>query len=231
MKKIKVLKVTFDGEVAGHEIPAFRGAIARKAGFENFLFHNHLGDGFRYRYPLIQYKRLGRQPAIVCVGEGMEQVYKFFEKRDWSIDISGRTLNMEIERLDMNQFNMQVWNQQFTYQMYNWIALNQKTYPEYMELDSLVDQITFLEKKLVGNILSFAKGIDWYIEKQVTVWIKDLGEAHKVRLKGIPFIGFPVRFSTNVFLPEGLGLGKGVSVGYGVIKRPKRHNQPIIAEA
>lgn len=32
------------------------------------LFHNHLNDReFLYGYPVIQYKRIGRNPALVCV--------------------------------------------------------------------------------------------------------------------------------------------------------------------
>jgi len=41
MNKLKYLKVLFEGEIAAHEIPAFRGAIAQKVGLGHILFHNH----------------------------------------------------------------------------------------------------------------------------------------------------------------------------------------------
>jgi len=84
-KKIRVLSVLFDTELRASEIPAFRGAMVEKVGKKEILFHNHLPDGFRYRYPLIQYKTLGRKPAIICIEEGVDQIHKYFEKTDWSI--------------------------------------------------------------------------------------------------------------------------------------------------
>jgi len=33
---------------------------------------------------------------------------------------------------------------------------------------------------------------------------------------------FDIRFKTNVFLPEYIGLGKGTSKGFGVVRRDRR---------
>jgi hypothetical protein len=52
--KLRFLRVRFDGELAAHEVPAFRGAMAQKAGLEHSLFHNHTSEGYRYGYPLIR---------------------------------------------------------------------------------------------------------------------------------------------------------------------------------
>ena len=56
VKNIRILHVIFDSNIMPYEVPAFRGAIIKKVGQENILFHNHLnGNGFLYKYPLIQY--------------------------------------------------------------------------------------------------------------------------------------------------------------------------------
>jgi len=215
-RRLRVLLVEFADEIEAHEIPAFRGAIIAKAGREHILFHNHLNEQkYLYRYPLIQYKRIRKHPAIVCIDDGVDQIHNYFENRDWSIHISGRWLEMKIARLLMNQFTIQVWDKDFTYRMSNWIALNQENYREYLNLPEDAEKISYLEKKLTGNILSFAKGINWDVTRQINTRILQIDGIHPVTLKGKKVMGFNMIFTSNVFLPNYIGLGKSVSLGYG----------------
>jgi len=175
MKRIRLLHIEFDTEIEAGEIPAFRSAIIEKVGRENILFHNHLkNDGFLYKYPLIQYKRIGRRPAIICIDFGVDEIHKFFENRNWDIKVNNRWLEMKIAKLNLNQFVMQVWDRPFDYVIRNWIALNQDNYLRYMGLEVNTDRVHFLEKTLTGNILSFAKGIKWTVERQIGLTIKDI---------------------------------------------------------
>lgn len=220
MKKIRILNVTFDTEIKGYEVPAFRGAVIAKTGKDNLAFHNHLNDNrFQYSYPLIQYKQINRRPAIVCVDEGVDEIHKFFENSNWDLEISGRVLNMKIERLQMNQFTMQVWDKQFEYTIDNWLALNQENYKRYQQIESLVERVQFLEGILKANILSFAKGIDWTVESPVEIRIKDIPNTRTVTLKQQKVLAFNLIFTTNVFIPNYIGLGKSVSLGFGVVKQ------------
>jgi len=228
LKKIRVLTVVFDTEIAGFEIPAFRGAVIDKVGKDNVLFHNHLNNNhFLYKYPLIQYKMLNRKPAIMCIDFGVDEIHKFFEKRDWSLKISDRWLEMKIDKLQMNQFVMQVWDKTFNYSIHNWVALNQENFNSYHALQSMVQKIEMLERTLKGNILSFAKGIDWTVDKEIQLSIRDIRRNRTARVKGKLLEGFDLDFTTNVFLPNYIGLGKSVSLGYGVVTKPRNlpHDQ------
>ncbi|MBK7886859.1 MAG: hypothetical protein IPJ86_05990 [Bacteroidetes bacterium] len=81
VKKLKTLLVVFDNEIKPHEIPAFRGAIIKKVGLDNFLFHNHREDGsVMYQYPVIQYKQIYGKPAIYCLDEGSMKYIRFLDK-------------------------------------------------------------------------------------------------------------------------------------------------------
>lgn len=217
MKKLRTLNILFDERLQAHELPAFRGAIINKAGQANQLFHNHEGDGFRYAYPLIQYKKLKGKAAIVCIGEGVEEIHHFFNKSDWSLQISGRTMPMRIQYLEMNDFTLQVWNQTFEYEIRDWIALNPEAYQQFRLISDETERKAFLARKLVGNILSFAKGVDWHIEKEISLQITSDIISSKLRIKDILMMGFSLRFRTNVSLPFGMGLGKSVSLGYGIL--------------
>ena len=222
MKKIRILNVIFDTSIKSYEIPAFRSAIIEKAGRDNILFHNHLsGRKFLYKYPLIQYKQINKRPAVYCIDYGVDEIHKFFENKDWNIMISDRWLDMKIYSLKMNQFTMQVWDKMFGYSIRNWIALNQENYKKFTRINDLKERIGFLGRTLRANILSFAKGIEWNVDKQIEVKIKDMQETRPAVLKGEKLLGFNLDFSSNVFLPDYMGLGKSVSKGYGTV-RPVR---------
>jgi hypothetical protein len=226
LKKIRLLNITFDAEIKPYEIPAFRGAIIDKAGPGNTLFHNHLaGDAFLYKYPLIQYKTIGGKPCIICIEYGVDEIHKFFDNKNWDIKISDRWLEMKISSLNMNQFTMQVWDKKFRYNIKNWIALNQENVKKYEELESLTEKIQFLEKILTGNILSMAKGIEWEVDKPIQLNITEIHDVRPVSLKGKKLHGFNLDFTTNVFLPNHIGLGKSVSVGYGVVRQKRERTE------
>lgn len=219
MKKIRVLSIVFKNEIAAYETPAFRGAIIKTAGNENILFHNHKNDKLLYKYPLIQYKRNNKKPMIVCIEEGVDEVHHFFEKRQVDILLGERQYELEIEKLNINQFTMQVWDKSFRYYLRNWLALSQKNYTEYNKITNDIEQIEFLEKILIGNILSFAKGINWLLEKEIKLRISEISDKKIINIKKTKRDAFSLVFTSNVFLPNYIGLGKNASLGFGVVKQ------------
>lgn len=222
LKRIRYLTIRFDTDLYEYELPAFRGAIAELAGREHPLFHNHLSsDQFLYRYPVIQYKRIGGNPAIVCLEEGVDEIHHLFSNASWDVRIGDRPVQLRIKDMRLNQFTMQAWEHRFPFRIRNWLALNQKNYELYQELSGLVDRVAFLERILTGNILSLAKGLDWRIDREVIVRIDDLSPLRLLRFKDQLLAGFDADFSTNVFLPDFIGLGKGVSTGFGVVTRKR----------
>lgn len=224
MQKIRILTVAFDTQIKPYEVAAFRGAMAEKVGREEVLFHNHTNEGFRYKYPLIQYKAIGGKPTIICIEEGVDHIHKYFEKRDWSIMIGDRKLDMKIASLNLNQFTMQAWEHKFDYRISNWLALNQDNIKKYNDIDSLAERLTLLEGLLKANILSFAKGIDWHVDRTIEVSVKQLDEPKSITFKSQKLLAFNAQFSTNVFIPKHIGLGKGVSVGFGVVISNKNNS-------
>jgi len=225
MKKIRMLRVSFNAELKNSEVPAFRSAIIEKVGERNILFHHHVDNNhYLYKYPLIQYKAIKSQPTIICIDIGVDEIHKYFEKRDWNIKVNDRMLAMKVSKLEMNQMTLQVWNKHFQYSIQNWIALNAENLAKYNSLKAMTERIGFLEKTLVGNILSFAKGVEWNVDKQIELKILDFREPRTVKIKTNDLIGFNVVFSTNVFIPNFIGLGKAVSKGYGIVRQKRTEN-------
>jgi len=223
LKKIRFLKVQFDADIEGWEIPAFRGAVIKKTGEQHITFHNHINDKeVIYRYPVIQYKRIGRNPALICVDFGVDEVHHFFNNRNLDIEISGRKLVLGVKNLQMNQFNLQVWEKTFSMHISQWLALNQENHTKYMATTDELSRLALLESILKGNILSFAKGIGWDIDREISLRIDTIEKVRPVTFKEQKVLAFDVTFRTNVFLPDYLGLGKGVSLGFGTVRQMKK---------
>jgi hypothetical protein len=220
--KIRYLKIQFEASIKPFELPAFRGAVIKCAGRENIHFHNHLGDGYLYGYPVIQYKMIGGSPSLICVDYGVDEVHHFFEKNRSKVTISDREVSLAVKSISMQQYQMQVWENTFDYRLKNWLAINQENHKKYNQLSNDIDRITFLEKVLVGNILSFAKGIKWFIDKEVKVRIDSIVSTRTVPYKEQRLLAFDINFKTNVFLPDHLGIGKGISLGFGTVTRERK---------
>jgi len=224
MKKIRILQVVFENEIEPYELPAFRAAIIEQTGRKYDLFHNHSENTQIYRYPLIQYKRVYKNPAILCIEEGVDQLHHFFEKKGEVIMIGDRQVELKVKQLQMNQFTMQVWDSWFYYNIENWVALNDENYQKFNLIESLSEQLTFLEKTLIANIIAFAKGINWTIDKEVKVNITQLNEPKIIKIKDTRFTTYNLSFRTNIFLPNYLGLGKSVSKGFGKVIQIKERS-------
>jgi hypothetical protein len=231
MKKLKVLTVIFDTEIKNHEINGFRSAVIEQAGRKHDMFHNHTLDSKSiFRYPLIQYKKIGKNPAIVCLGEGNDQIHHFFENKGQVVIINGAEHSVNVRKLYMNEFTLQVWDKSFNYRLSNWLPFNEKNYVEFLNADMENMKIGFLNKILTGNLLSLAKGIGWHVDKQIEANVQLIKSMRFVKYKEAHLMSFDVDFTSNVFLPNYLVLGKGVSRGFGVVFSGERREKSDKAE-
>ena len=220
--KLNTLIIQFSEELDRSEIKYFRGAIISSIGDSmSNLFHNHVGDNFRYSYPLVQYKMVRKRAAIVCIKNGVEAIGEFFANADLNMSLGNREVRMTIDTVRPYSTIVQLWNDMFKYRVRNWLPLNSKNYSEFIKLDSLRDRVTFLERMLVGNLLSFAKGVGVLLEDELKCEIINLSEPRLVRNKNVKLMSFDIEFKTNMSLPEYVGIGKNASVGYGIVTQVK----------
>lgn len=223
--QLNLLTVIFKNEITREEVPLFRGAIVDLVkDSPSVLFHNHIDNKFRYKYPLIQYKRIRQKAAIVCIKEGTEEIGKLFNNFCSPIHIGKREVQLEVEQIKANRPVVQVWDQEFDYYIRNWLPLNGANYEKFEQLEGLVEQTQFLEKILTANMLSFCKGVDIHLERQVTCKILQIDERQWSSYKGVKMLSFGGVFRTNVSLPDYAGIGKGVSLGHGVVVRKQGKN-------
>lgn len=226
-KYIRTLTVFYDTEISYREIPLFRGAVLRSLGDKaNVLYHNHTGeDTFRYSYPLIQYKRLNGKAAIVCVEEGADVIGHFLSETTESIKIGERDTKCNTVKIAPVKILMQTWNKPFPYQVSRWLPLNKENYLRYQKTEGIIERVALLEGILKGNILSMLKGLDIYLEDELTIKITNLSEPYILYNKGIGLMAFNADFNCNLSIPDYIGIGKNSSIGYGIIRRKKKEVQ------
>ena len=218
---METLTIQFQNELSFHEIPYFRGAMLHSLpDDENQLLHNHIDEGFRYAYPLIQYKSINGKAAIVCLNEGIDPVMQLMKQPSLSVRIGRKApQDLCIEEILPVALEPIIKNVFYTYHIHHWISLNKENYARYVSIPRITDRILFLEKILTGNILSFLKGIGIHLEDALECHLLDVEKTSVTVKKGTRMVAFNACFQTNIELPDYIGLGKHTSVGCGVIKK------------
>jgi hypothetical protein len=218
-KKTKILLVSFKNEIKQCEIPLFRGAIVKLLEKENVLFHNHTDSGLRYAYPLVQYKRMNNKAALVCVEQGIESVGNIFALSGHITTLGTREVLLDIDYTREIQLVIQLSDANFRYSLQGWLPFNGKNHEAFKHITGLKERLAFMENILTGNILSFAKGINIHFKRQVSVSITNFESIGTMHLKAVNFAAYDIIFETNVSIPDYVGLGKGVSQGFGLVMR------------
>lgn len=226
-KYTRTLTILTDAEIQQKEVPLFRGAVLNCLGDKaNILFHNHTEDNkFRYSYPLIQYKRIHGKAAIVCVEEGADVIGQFFLESTSSFNIGERRVSFHVEKVMPSKILVQTWQQSFVYHVNCWLPLNSANYQTYISTESIVERMVLLEKILKGNLLSMLKGLDIHLEDQLEASITNISEPYTIENKGVRLMAFNLDFSSNLSIPNNIGIGKNASLGYGTIHQVKVENE------
>lgn len=203
------------------EIHKFRGYVGNVFA-EYDLIHNHDPETGKtvYRYPLIQFKIIGRTPSILAFTDEAIGIFtKIFMGLN-EIDIEGRKIRVNEKELEIRTVEFGFSQDTHVYEFVSpWIALNQSNYKKYNRAAEPAEQNTLLERILTGNILSMAKNLDCRLGPDQRIATKLNVREIPVNLKGNKMIGFKGIFQTNFLLPDHAGLGKSVSRGFGCIEK------------
>ena len=193
-----------------------RGFIGNK--FKNYpLLHNHfMQDKVLYSYPLIQYQILAGQASIFAIDEGVKTL------KDISSDINELKLgknhyNVNEKIILEKEVDVKTTNTEHHYKFLTpWLALNTNNYHKFNGISMWKDKKKFLNKILIGNILSMCKGFGIIVNREI--YPKTHLDEVSVEYKAVPMKAFLGEFKIRFKIPDFFGLGKGVSQGFGTIK-------------
>ncbi|HMQ89073.1 MAG TPA: CRISPR-associated endonuclease Cas6, partial [Flavilitoribacter sp.] len=97
--------------------------------------------------------------------------------------------------------------------------LNPDNFREWQSMRRLSDRYAFLERLLTSHLLAFAQGVGWQIPDRFEARITDMIKEEWITFKGIKVLAFNLEFECPLQLPDYIGLGKGSSIGWGVVRR------------
>ena len=182
-------------------------------------FHHHTELAHQsYHYPLIQYKKIDEKLLVLGLNEYSKVVFNQISQLDKVVSEKGKH---EITSVELMTQSFDIKEEETEYEFVSpWIALNQKNYQTYQTLKGK-EKDRFLEKILVGNLLSTLKGLGIRIDFQLLVRIKKVYPV-KTHVHHNDFEGFLGTILTNVSLPKYVGIGKSVSKGFGILNTSKR---------
>jgi len=226
MTRIETLNILFNTTLRHWELPWFRGAVIKALPRDSVLFHNHIGDGFRYAYPLIQYKTINGKAAIVGIGKGSESIWDFFEGNNFMFRIGSRRVELSVESMDGKSYEIAVDDDaRHKYRIHNWLPLNQDNYRRFKDMESLEERVMMLNRILTGNLLAMLKGLDIIVRVPLHIDISSLSEPRIIKYKKDGFMALDTTFISNLTIPEYIGLGKHASLGFGTVTELNNENR------
>lgn len=220
MKKLPLTKIRFpEINLKTRDAHHLRGYFGRLFEQHSPLLHNHYDSGnLRYAYPLVQYKVLNNVPTLVALDEGAELLTKLFLKMT-EIHLNGKSYDITNKQIEQCIAHTGYSEDLHEYEFSTlWMALNQDNYNTYRKADS-VGRKKLLTRILVGNVLSFFKYTDIQLEKGQQLMGKVFTEERTTKFKNRNMVAFKGRIVINAELPNDIGIGKGVSRGFGAIRK------------
>ena len=192
-----------------------KGVLMRKYSDEKIV--PMLDGSYRekYLYPRVQVKILNEQIYIVGIKEGVNPVIELCDKFKL-LDFGNITF--EVNECDVEESNHQFRpsNNLVRYRFITpWVALNHMTGGKYRFLTNQ-EKPSYLNRLLGQNIIFIANEIGINFEKKIYTKVKvsSLFPKPVDEKKWGAFIG---EFKTNFVLPNYIGIGNGITRGYGSI--------------
>lgn len=192
-----------------------RGYIGNEF-MEYNLLHNHYGKNYIFSYPKVQYKLVDNKILILGINEGGEVLKKIFSdlnylELDKKYYISEKSIHEKI-------FDIKPTIEENHYKFVTpWIGLNTKNYQKFKKMNEWSDKKRLLNNIIVGNILSLSKGLGIIVNKRL--YAKSFLNEEFIKYKSIKMNAFTGEFKIHYDLPDYIGIGKGVSQGFGCVKK------------
>lgn len=183
---------------------------------DHYLLHNHFGgENLIYSYPLIQYQVIEGQATILGIEAGADTLKKISSDLNY-LNLDKR-YDIEEKVIYEKSYNVQPTTEEYHYKFVTpWLGLNTQNFQRYLKLSDWKEKKIFLNKILVGNILSMSKGLGIIVNKRLHI-SSHLDET-KVEYKGVLMKAFTGEFKVHYRIPDFFGFGKGVSQGFGTVK-------------
>ena len=169
----------------------------------------------QFLYPRVQVKILNEQIYIVGIGDGVKPIISITSKMDL-LDFGNITFQILDSEIEEHEDRFQPISKLIRYRFATpWVALNQTTGHRYRFLNN-VDRVNFLNKLLGQNIVFMAREMGMELEENIFTKVT-LSSLFPTPVDENNWGAFDGEFRANFLLPNYLGIGNGITRGYGTV--------------
>jgi hypothetical protein len=153
---------------------------------------------------------------VVGIGDGARLVMQAFMDIE-EIDIAGQQLRVDDKELKVDKVEAGVIDELREYRLATPLfAFNQENYSTFRKLDR-EDKPAFLKKLVTSHLIAVLKGMGCEVTKEQRIMVSLRLQEKMVKFNNHPMQMYTGRFTANVALPAGIGIGKSVSKGFGTV--------------
>ena len=169
----------------------------------------------KFLYPRVQVKILNEQIYIVGINEGVDSIKAIAQKMDF-LDFGNITFQVLDNEIEEHGNRFQPVSKLIRYRFVTpWVALNQTTGNRYRYLNN-ADRVNFLNRLLGQNIVFMAREMGMELEENIFTKVT-LSSLFPRQVDENNWGAFDGEFRANFVLPNYLGIGNGITRGYGAI--------------
>ena len=169
----------------------------------------------KYLYPRVQVKILNEQIYIVGIKEGINPVLSLIDNFN-SFNFGNITINIEKYDIEKNKDQFNTTEKLLRYKFITpWIALNKSTGGKYRFLTDQ-EKPLFLNQLLGKNLLFIAKELGFDIKNKIFTKVS-INNLIPEKIDENGWGAFTGEFKTNFLIPSYIGLGNGITRGFGTL--------------
>ena len=169
----------------------------------------------KFLYPRIQVKVLDEEIFIIGLNQGVDPIMKI---KDEIKELNFGDITFKVEDCDLEE-SAQLFNLTSNLIKYkfisNWVALNNSTNNKYQNMKD-ANRLEFLNKLLGENIVFLAREVGFDFEKNIFSRI-NISSLEPISEDQKGWGAFQGEFYSNIILPNYIGIGNGITRGYGTI--------------
>jgi len=169
----------------------------------------------KFLYPRIQVKVLDEEIFIIGLNQGVDPIMKI---KDEIKELNFGDITFKVEDCDLEE-SAQLFNLTSNLIKYkfisNWVALNNSTNNKYQNMND-ANRLEFLNKLLGENIVFLAREVGFDFEKNIFSRI-NISSLEPISEDQKGWGAFQGEFYSNIILPNYIGIGNGITRGYGTI--------------
>lgn len=181
-------------------------------------------EGFVHRYQVVQCKQVKTMLLAVGIAQGADFLHQLSTGRT-AIAAGPDACTIISRDPAVREEEFGIADEPSTYEFQtSWLALSQQNAKKFYDLTGKPERDAFMYKILIGHLATLAKSLDYTPAVPITCEAKVRFRRERIDRENL--IVFYGKFTTNLRIPDYLGIGQSITQGYGTVRRVDTEIQP-----